>query len=175
MKEPRPQPLRGFTPRAVRDGGIVALLAALLGLLSGLPLGWALGVPTLAVVVSLSLRGFRSPALQEYGLVPVLVALGALALAARPSVLVGVLAALTGLAVLLWYADTPGERPRTDPVGGLLLPGLGVGVTLLAALALPGANAAVGLAAVAIAGALSLVVWALVRVLDDPTAAGESI
>lgn len=175
MNVTRAQLLAGFNPRSVRDGGILAAVAALLGVVGGLPLLAAILVPAVAVVVSLVVRGTPSPAAQEYGLLPALVALGVLAVLSVPSFLAGVLAGLGGLALLLWNADTPQDARRgIDPVDGLLLPGVGLAVALLAAIALPAANAAVGLAALAIVVAFALVLWALGRAVG-PAAAGEAL
>ena len=167
--------LAGFDRRSIRDAGAVATLAALLGVVGGLSLVASIALPVVAVVIALYLRGAPYRPAEEYGLTPVLVALGVLTVLASPTFLVAVLAGLTGLALLLWNAETPKQVGRRgDPVEGLLLPGAGLAVALLAGATLPAANAAVGLAALAVVVAFALVLWALARVLGEP-APGEAL
>ncbi|MCI4321380.1 MAG: hypothetical protein L3K18_03440 [Thermoplasmata archaeon] len=162
--------------RSIRDAGVVTVLAALIGVVGRIPLLVAVVLPLVLVTVSLLLRATRSPAAQEYGILPVLAGVGVLAVLATPSAIVVVLAGLAGLAVLLWNSDTPRESRRgPEPVDALLLPGVGLAVALLATFALPPANAAVGLAAVSIVAALALVLWALFGALREPGGAGEAL
>ncbi|MCI4322056.1 MAG: hypothetical protein L3K05_07115 [Thermoplasmata archaeon] len=162
--------------RSLRDAGVVTVLAALVGILGRIPLVLDVVLPIVVVTVSLLLRGTRSPAAQEYGILPAIAGVGALALLATPSTIVVVLAGLTGLGLLLWNSDTPRESRRgPEPVDALLLPGVGLAVALLATVALPPANAAVGLAGVAIVVALALVLWALLGALRESGASGEAL
>jgi len=162
--------------RSLRDAAVVTVLAALVGVVGRVPLVVAVALPLVLVTVSLVLRGTRSPHAQEYGILPAITGVGALALLATPSTIVVVLAGLTGLAVLLWNSDTPRESHRgPEPVDAILLPAAGLAVALLATVALPPANAAVGLAAVAIVVALALVLWALFGALRESNTAGEAL
>jgi Flp pilus assembly pilin Flp len=154
----------GFDSRSARGAGSTVVLAAMLGLVGGVPIAVAVGVPVVAAILTLWLRGRAGPLAPEYGLLPVLGAVGVIAVWAHPSLLVGALAGSTGLALLLWGAETPRESLRgPDPFGGLALPGLCVAVALLAAFALPAAQADVGAAAVAIVAAFGLLAWAFVE------------
>jgi hypothetical protein len=159
--------------RSVRIAAIVTVLGVLVAVVGGGPL--LLAVPALLAgsVIALALRGRTNTAAQEYGLLPVFVVLGFVTALANPSLLVGILAGATGLAVLLWNAESPRENLRAgEPLEGLVVPGLGLGVALLTALALPAASSAVGVAAVAVVLALGVVVWALRGALEEtaPTA-----
>jgi hypothetical protein len=148
--------------RGIRAALVVAVLGALVGIVGGEPLALSLALPIAGSLATLALRGRADPAARELGLLPVLVALGTLAALAVPSLLVGLLGGVAGLGVLLWNAETPHETVRTaEPMEGLLIPGLGLAVALLTAFALPTANAAVGVAAIAVVVALGIVVWAL--------------
>jgi len=140
------------------------------------PVAFAVGLPAGAALVTLGLRGRPGALAPEYGLLPFLVAVGTLAVWARPSILAGALAGSAGLAVLLWSGETPGESGAgADPVGGLALPGLCVAVALLAAFALPTAQADTGAAAVAIVVAFGLVAWALVEARRGPNVSAQTI
>lgn len=156
----------GVDRRSARAAGVVAILGALTGIVGTEPVALAVGLSLAGTVISLGLRGRAHPAAEEYGILPAVGALGAVAALATPSLLVGLLAGVAGLGLLLWNAESPRDSIRTaDPFDGLLLPGLGVAVALLTALGLPTETAAVGAAAFAVVVALALVVWALQGVL----------
>ena len=161
---------------SVRAATVVVVLAVLLGIVGRLPLVFAIVLPIALVATSLLLRGVRSPLAQEYGLVPAVGGVGAVAVLATPSALVLILAGMTGLALLLWNSETPREAGRGPaPIDALLLPGAGLAIALLATLGLPPANAAVGLAALAIVVALALVLWALSGALRDSGGPSEAL
>jgi hypothetical protein len=152
----------GFDARSLRAAGTTVVLVVLLAALGGVSLPVAAGLSVAAAVVSLWWRGRPEPRAAEYGLAPAVVATGAVAVFSSPSILIGALAGAAGLALLLWNAESPGDLVRgSDPFPGLLLPGLGLGIALLAAVALPSAPAAVGAAGVAVVIAFGFVVWAL--------------
>jgi hypothetical protein len=162
--------------RAVRSAVVVTLLGSLVGVVGGVLFAVAVFVPLAGSVAALALRGRPTPASAEGGLLPALVALGVVTALAAPSLLVGVLAGVAGLAVLLWNAETPLQRFRpAEPVEGLLIPGLGLGVALLTTLVLPGANAAVGISALAVVVALGVVVWALRGALVEGPVAAKAL
>jgi hypothetical protein len=166
----------GLDGRAVRSAAVVAVLGTLVGVVGGVWLPVALVVPILGALAALALRGRPNGTAQEAGLAPVLVALALVTALAAPSLLVGVLAGVAGLGVLLWNADTPFEAYRpSDPVEGLVIPGLGLGVALLTAATLPAANSAVGVAALAVVVSLGVVLWALSRALPEEPVAAKAL
>lgn len=167
--------VRGIDGRAVLDAAPPLALAILVGLIGGVAPVLALGVPIVAAVASLVLRGRSHPWAQEYGLAPFLIAVGVVALLAQPSLLTGALAGFAGVAILLWNARLPGETGRATSVEGVVYPAAGLGIALLASIALPAANAAVGLAALAIVGAIALVLWALGSAMRDGEVGSEAI
>lgn len=163
---------RWYSPPALRDPVLATGLAVAMGALGGVPYWLALIVPVAGAAVALFLRSLPNRRAAEYGLAPFFVAVGGLAVLAVPSLIVAILAALTGLAALLWNSRVPGEpAPPVDPLEGLLVPALGVAVAIGVAVTLPTANEAVGLAALAVVGALGLLLWGLGRTLEsgDPT------
>ncbi|MCI4325897.1 MAG: hypothetical protein L3K00_08495 [Thermoplasmata archaeon] len=152
----------GLDSRSLRAAAIVTTLAVLMGVVGGEPLALAAFAPIAGTAVTLAIRGRPLAGAREYGLAPALVAVGLVAALAAPSLLVGLIAGVTGLGVLLWNAETPSESVRTvDPVEGLFVPGLGLTVALVTVIALPAARDAVGIAAIAVVLALAMVVWAL--------------
>ena len=176
MTSPAARWFRGLDARSVADAAVPTGLAVALGVLGGVAWGISLVVPIVAAIGALLLRGQSVPWAQEYGLAPFLLAVGALAILARPTLVTGVLAGVTGLSVLLWNARAPGEPARAGgSVDGLIYPGLGLGVALFAAIALPSANSAVGLAALALVVALALVLWSVGGALRATEPAPEAI
>ncbi|MCI4329510.1 MAG: hypothetical protein L3J80_01405 [Thermoplasmata archaeon] len=163
----------GLEGRSLRAAAVVTVLGGLVGVIGGESVVLALVLALAGSLATLSLRGRRNPLAEEYGLLPAIAALGALAALATPSLLVGLLAGVAGLGLLLWNAESARDTVRTaEPVEGLLIPGLGLAIALLTALSLPTASAAVGAAAFAVVVALALVVWALQGALTaDPYAA----
>ena len=168
--------LRGLEPRAAAVAGVPTGLAVVLGVLGGVPLIVSVVVPLIAAFVALAVRGLPFPWAQEYGLVPFLLAIGALAILAQPTFVTGVLAGVSGLSILIWNSRAPGEPTRRgSPVEGLIYPGLALAVALLAAIALPAANSAVGLAALALVVALALVLWSVGAAFRESEPAPEAI
>jgi hypothetical protein len=166
----------GVDSRSLRAAAIVTVLGVLMGVVGGESIALSAIVPVAGTLVTLAIRGRPLAGAREYGLAPVLVAVGLLAALAAPSLLVGLLAGVTGLGVLLWNAETPSETVRTvDPVEGLFAPGLGLAVALLTVIALPAARAAVGVAAIAVVLALAMVVWALRGALLEPPVPAKAL
>jgi len=163
-------------PRSIRAAAAVALLSALLGVVGGVSLPLALGLPLGGVAIALVVRSRPGPVAPEYGLLPALAGTGTVAALATPSLLVGALAGAAGLALLLWNAESPRDVVRgTDPFPGLLVPGLCLAVALLAAVALPAGRAAVGAAGVTLVVAFAIVVWALGEAWRDPEVPAKAI
>jgi hypothetical protein len=171
--------LPGLDARSVGEAAIAAVLGVALGAVGGVPLLLAGPLPVAGAVAALILRSRRAAAAREVAFLPLVAALGIVAVLAVPSLFAGALAGLAGLAVLLWYARTPGVEAETaatvDPIDGLALPAVGVVVALLVGVALPSANSAVGLAAVAVVATVGIVLWALLRSVAEGPGAGEPL
>ena len=153
----------GTTRDRYRGLGSWALLGAiggLFGFVTGLPHGEGAVTVIVGVLIGGWMQRQRSWApIRSLAPVPVLVALGATAIASPLGLLPELLAGASGLAVLVWLADDPGR-----PVGGVArarltvgVPALALGIAWSSALLLPSSSASIGVAA-------GLLVFAIVTV-----------
>ena len=138
--------------RATRGLGSVALLGAvggLFGVVTGLPHGEGLIAVLAGVTAGGVIQRQRVRTLRSFAPVPVLVVLGATAIASPLGILPELLAGASGLAVLVWLAD---DLDR--PVGGVQrarltigVPAVALGIAWTSALLLPSSSASIGVAA----------------------------
>lgn len=144
---------------------LFAAVAAVLGLVSGLPVlvGPALGVA--GVLVASVWRGASGGRPGAVTALPALVALAALTAAAPPAPSSELLAGLAGLVFLVWLADDParlrGGGRRALPTVASAAVGVALAGTI--ALAVPTQNLGVGVAGGLVALALLLVAVRLAR------------
>ncbi len=145
--------------RPVLTTGLLGGVLAILGLLSGLPYLLGVVVALVGTVVSFQLRSVASARRPGLEVLPALVALVVLALAAPVARAAELFAGLSALAALLWIADDPRSRPGawTGAVPTLGLAALGFGLAWALVLAVPTSTEQVGLAGVLLVAALLLV------------------
>ncbi|HXY47088.1 MAG TPA: hypothetical protein VEK13_04240 [Thermoplasmata archaeon] len=136
--------------RGLGSWGLLGAIGGLFGFVTGLPHGEG----AITVIAGVLLGGWmqrqRSRGrLRSLAPIPVLVALGATAVASPLGLLPELLAGASGLAVLVWLADDPGR-----PVGGVArarltvgIPALALGIAWSSALLLPSSSAPIGVAA----------------------------
>ncbi len=151
-------------------------VVAVFGLVVGLPylLGPVVGLA--GVVASWAWRRRRAGAGRELGVLPAIVALGVLALAAPAVPATELLGGLSALALLLWAADDP-ARPAGGgrrAVGEIATCGLAVAVAWTLVLTVPRRTGAIDLAGALLAALLLLVAWLLTREASRGTGADAS-
>ena len=137
---------------ATRGLGSVALLGAvggLFGVVTGLPHDEGLVAVLAGVIAGAALQRQRVRSLRSLASVPVLVGLGATAIASPLGLLPELLAGASGLAMLVWLAD---DLDR--PIGGVRrarltigVPALALGIAWTSSLLLPSSSASIGVAA----------------------------
>jgi hypothetical protein len=143
---------------------VVALVA--LALDSRLATSAALLVAAVGVAASLGLRANGRPWPAELAPVPVLVALGVLAVETPISPLPELLVGATGVAFVAWLADDPWRPPAGAARGALVwaLPGFGVGIAWASTFLLPRSAASLGVAG----GLLAAAIIALAYLVSRP-------
>jgi hypothetical protein len=161
-------PSGGRAPIARHFGPTVPLLgvaAVALALLSRLPIPWALLLALLGVGAGVGLRATRYSLLREVSVLPVLVALGGLALTAPLLAVPELLVGAAGVVFVAWLADDP-ARPRGGARRGAIvwaIPGLGVGVAWASAFLLPSTAAPLGVAGGLLAASLIALAYLVAR------------
>ena len=107
----------------------------------------AIALGLAGIAISAYLRTLRAAWAVDLWLLPVLLGSSAVAITSGLSLPAEGLAAAVALLVLYWVgSDRTGLRLAPTPVGGLLLPGLAVGLALSVTLFLPAGPALVGVA-----------------------------
>jgi len=136
--------------RGLGSWGLLGAIGGLFGFVTGLPHGEGVITVIAGVLLGGWMQRQRSRGrLRSLAPIPVLVALGATAVASPLGLLPELLAGASGLAVLVWLADDPGR-----PVGGVArarltvgIPALALGIAWSSALLLPSSSAPIGVAA----------------------------
>ena len=129
---------------------LLAAVGGLFGLASGLPYAEGALVSVAGIIIGGILRRPASPAhLRPFALLPVVIGVGAVAIASPFALLTELLAGLSALAILVWLADDPAR-----PAGGVArarytigIPGAALGIAWASALLLPSNSASLGVAA----------------------------
>lgn len=142
---------------------------------SGLPVGPAFAVAVVGLGLGVGLRAVDATDVRATFPVPVVVALGILAVFAGVAPFELLLVGLGGAAFVAWLADDP-RRPPSGAVRGAslwLVPLLGVTLAWASSFLLPSSSAALGVAGGLAAGALVLLAVLLARpdwIERDPAA-----
>jgi hypothetical protein len=170
----RNAPRTGSWVRSLPTLAILAAAAIGFAALSRLPVTVAVAVALAGVVLSEALRSTANGRLRKMAPTPVLVALGAVALAAPLGALPELWAGVAGVAVLVWIADDP-ARPAFGAVRGAFgwgLPALAVGLAWVSSFLLPPSAVPVGVAGGLLAAAVVALAYLVRRPeLADPGAA----
>jgi hypothetical protein len=144
---------------------LLALAVVALALDSRLPTGTALVVAAAGYALSMGLRATGREAAEEVAPLPVLVALGVLAvetpIAALPELLVGA----AGVVFVAWLVDDPSRPPAGLSRGALVwgVPAFAVGIAWASSFLLPSTAASLGVAGALLAGALVTLAYLVSR------------
>jgi hypothetical protein len=159
---PRLNVAAGFGP------GLGVLLAASVGfsLLVAIPLALGLVLAVVGPVVGALVRMAVPRRFRASGLVPPLAVLGTFASLSPVGVLPELAAGVTGLALLLWYAEDPDRYPGAilRGLGGLVAPAAVLAIALASSLLLPAGVGSLGIAA----GLLAATIAAIALLLGAP-------
>jgi hypothetical protein len=144
---------------------ILAGLAVLTALASPLPTVVGVSVAAAGVALGVALRGVRSRDVRSTFPLPVMVALGFVALSAGTGPLELLLVGVSGAAFVAWLADDPYRPPSGAGRGTVvwLVPTLGVVMAWASSLLLPRSTASLGVAGGLAAGALAVLAYLLSR------------
>jgi hypothetical protein len=122
-------------------------------------------IGVLGVSAGVGLRALRFPVVRELALLPVLVALGVLALETPASPLGELLVGASGVVFVAWLLDDPSRPPAGATRGALewAIPGLAVGLAWASAFLLPAGAAPLGVAGGLLAAVLIVLAYIVRR------------